>query len=459
MINISDIMIAYRKFTLRHDIKNEYLIIGLPLLIAIIIIAWSSWTFQSYDPSESLERGDVYADYLKSVGKVTGESTNSEPVMPWIVKYIDHIIILAVLIAIVPYSVSSFIERMRLRRYEEEYSEFLFEISELLRSGIDPMKSLIEISKTGSAGEKGIIKTPKAHLKALTPLVKGAASMLAIGYSFEHAMTKMAADTKSELIRKYAYLVVMATYTGGDVSNIIFRTSADMKTFLKIQKEKESDLRQYMVIFYASHLVLIITIYMLCDQLLPYMENIELGSGGGVLFGGGGTMVGGGFENIDITRYLFHLIMINAFAMGLAVGKITHGSIKQGLLHSSTLMIISYIACIILIIPGAGTDVEITVISGDQQTGMPVVVLKEPVVFQVMEKGEPYTEKVKISVKGPGGKRGKANPNYAEPDKNGMVSTKITLGLAPGLYTIIVEAGGAEGIATATARSYKPGRR
>ena len=452
-------MIAYRKFTLRHDIKNEYLIIGLPLLIAIIIIAWSCWTFQSYDPSESLERGDVYADYLKSVGKVTGEATNSEPVMPWIVKYIDHIIILAVLIAIVPYSVSSFIERMRLRRYEEEYSEFLFEISELLRSGIDPMKSLIEISKTGSAGEKGIVKTPKAHLKALTPLVKGAASMLAIGYSFEHAMTKMAADTKSELIRKYAYLVVMATYTGGDVSNIIFRTSADMKTFLKIQKEKESDLKQYMVIFYASHLVLIITIYMLCDQLLPYMENIELGSGGGVLFGGGGTMVGGGFENIDITRYLFHLIMINAFAMGLAVGKITHGSIKQGLLHSSTLMIISYIACIILIIPGAGTDVEITVISGGQQTGMPVVGLKEPVVFQVMEKGEPYTEKVKISVKGPGGKKGKANPNYAEPDKNGMVSTKITLGLAPGLYTIIAEAGGAEGIATATARSYKPGRR
>ena len=459
MINIGDIMIAYRKFTLRHDVKNEYLIIGVPVLVAIIIIAWSFWTFQSYDPSESRVSGDVYADYLKSVGKVTGEATNSEPIMPWVIKYIDHIIILAVLIAIVPYSVSSFIERMRLRRYEEEYSEFLFEISELLRSGIDPMKSLIEIAKTGSAGEKEIIKTPKAHLKALTPLIKGAASMLAIGHSFEHAMTKMAADTKSELIRKYAYLVVMATYTGGDVSNIIFRTSADMKTFLKIQKEKESDLKQYMVIFYASHLVLIVTIYMLCDQLLPYIENIELGSGGGVLFGGGGTTVGGGFENIDITRYLFHLIMINAFAMGLAVGKITHGSIKQGLLHSSTLMIISYIACIILIIPGAGTDVEITVISGDQQTGMPVVVLKEPVVFQVMEKGEPYTEKVKISVKGPGGKRGKADPNYAKPDENGMVSTKITLGSAPGLYTIIAEAGGAEGITTATARSYKPGRR
>jgi flagellar protein FlaJ len=459
LINTGDIIIAYRKFTLKHEIKNRYLIVGVPVLIAIIIIAWSCWTLYSYEPSESKSLGKkvVYEEYMRNVGKAATEAVRKEE--PWVVRNIDHTMILAVLIAIVPYSVNSFVERMRIRRYEEEYSEFLFEISELLRSGIDPMKSLVEISKTGSASEKGIVKTPKAHLKALTPLIKGAASMLTIGHSFEHAMMKMASDTKSELIRKYAYLVVMATYTGGEVSNIIFRTSADMKTFLKIQKEKESDLRQYMIIFYAAHLVLIAMVYILCDQLLPYVENIELGSGGSVLFGGTSTMLGGGFGDIEITRYLFHMIMINAFAMGLAIGKISYGSIKEGLLHSSILMIISYIACLILIIPGVSTDVGITVVSGDQQTGQPLVMLKDPVVFQVMEKGEPYTGKVKISVKGPEGKKGRAEPNYAKPDKDGMISTKITLGSASGLYTITAEAGGAERITTATARSYKPGRR
>ena len=36
---------------------------------------------------------------------------------------------------------------------------------------------------------------------------------------------------------------------------IYFRTSADMKAILKIQKEKENVLRQYIIVFYASHLV------------------------------------------------------------------------------------------------------------------------------------------------------------------------------------------------------------
>ena len=35
-----------------------------------------------------------------------------------------------------------------------------------------------------------------------------------------------------------------------------------------------------------------------------------------------------------------------------------------------------------------------------------MVALKEPIVLQVMEKGKPYPEKVRISVNGPGGKGG-----------------------------------------------------
>jgi len=88
-----------------------------------------------------------------------------------------------------------------------------------------------------------------------------------------------------------------------------------------------------------------------------------------------------------------------------------------------------------------------------------MVALKEPIVFQVMEKGKPYRKRSGLSVNGPGGKRSKANPNYAKPDENGIISTKITPGSAPGLYTITAEAGGAEGIASTTARSDKPGRR
>ena len=69
----------------------------------------------------------------------------------------------------------------------------------------------------------------------------------------------------------------------------------------------------------------------------------------------------------------------------------------------------------------------------------PVVALDKPIVFQVMEKGKPYPKKGRISVNGSGSTRGKANPNYAKPDENGMISTKVTPGSAPGLYIITAE--------------------
>ena len=349
---------------------------------------------------------------------------------------------------------------MRRRKYEEEYGEFLFEIAELLRSGIDPMKSLVEISK--SETKRGVLKLPKAELKALTPLIKKAASRLSIGRSFEQVMMHVAKDTKSKLIEKYAHLVVIATYIGGEVSNIILRTSQDIKTHLKIQRDRESDLRQYMVIFYAAHAILIAMLFLISDQLLPFITGVEIGGSTDVLFGSGsGITLGGGLENIPLEKYFFHLIMINALIIGLVIGKILHGSIKHGLLHSSVLMIASYVICVLLILPGgflagAGANMQIEVVSGDNQYGLPLGELSEPVVFNVTQDGKPYIERVKIVVEGPKGERGRANPDFAKPDEKGMLSTRITLGREQGLYIIRAKAGDAEGLASAYARSYRP---
>ncbi|OFV65500.1 MAG: type II secretion system F domain-containing protein [Candidatus Syntrophoarchaeum butanivorans] len=460
MTDISDIKVLYRKFVLTHEIKKEYLTVLLPLAIAVIIIASSLIIANQLESSQSgALQGDVYEEYLKSIGRVTGESkaTAEEIQRSWVADHLDHILIFAVLVAIMPYGIDSFLERKRRRRYEEEYSEFLFEVSELLRSGIDPIKALIEISRSEfNLDGRDLIKVPKAHLKALTPLVQKAASLVAIGKSFEYAMERMAEDTGSDLVRKYAHLVVMATYIGGDVSGIILRASSDMKTYLRIQKEKESDLRQYVVILYFAHAILIAMIFMLITYLLPYIETVDLGGAGGILFGQSNAIqLGGGLQDLGLERYFFHLIVINASVIGLIIGKIVHGHVKHGLIHSSILIIVSYLLSLMLILPGGGGGVDLTVLSGDGQMGKPLAQLDEPLVFQVLEHGLPYRDHVTISVKGPGGVRGSARPNRIKPDDEGMISTTITLGQKPGLYTITVKAGRSEGLATATAIDYR----
>jgi len=471
-LKLNDLRIAYRKFTLKHEVKKEYFTILLPVLIASLIVLGSLWMSYSSlisDSSRSSGLEKVREEYMKSVGKVTERTGEIEAgtlikgeAVSWTRKYFDHIIIWAIIIAILPYSIDSFLERKRRRRYEEEYGEFLFEISELLRSGIDPMKSLIEISK--SETKRGVLKLPKAELKALTPLIKNAASKLSIGRSFEDAMMRVAKDTKSKLIEKYAHLVVIATYIGGEVSNIILRASQDLKTNLKIQRDKESDLRQYVVIFYAAHAILIAMLFLINSQLLPFISGVEIGGSTDILFGSGGIRLGGSLENLPLEKYFFHLIMINALIVGLVIGKILHGSIKHGLIHSSVLMIASYVTCVMLILPGgflagAGTSVQIEVVSGDNQYGSVLVELSEPVVFNVTQDGKPYTGEVKIVVEGPKGARGRANPDFARPDEKGMLSTRVTLGKERGLYIIRAKAGDAEGLASAYARGYRPEER
>ncbi len=460
MTDIAEIRMLYRKFVLTHEIKKEYLTVLLPLVIAVIIMASSLILANEVESSESgALQGDLYEEYLKSIGRVTGESkaTAEKIESSWVADHLDHILILAVLVAITPYGIDSSLERKRRRRYEEEYSEFLFEVSELLRSGIDPIKALIEISRSEfNLDGRDLIKVPKAHLKALTPLVQKAASLVAIGKSFEYAMKRMAEDTGSELVRKYAHLLVMATYIGGDVSGIILRASSDMRTYLRIQKEKESDLRQYVVILYFAHAILIAMIFMLITYLLPYIETVDLGGAGEILFGSSNAIqLGGGLQDLGLERYFFHLIIINALVIGLIIGKIVHGDVKDGLIHSSILVIASYLLSLMLILPGGGGAVDITVLSGDGQTGKPLAQLDEPLVFQVLERGVPYRDHVTISVKGPGGVRGSARPNRIKPDDEGMISTTITLGQKPGLYTITVNAGRSEGLATATALHYR----
>ncbi len=102
---------------------------------------------------------------------------------------VDQVLIFATLIAIIPYSIDITIQKRKIRRKEELYTEFLFKLSELMRGGLDPIKAVKELSKT--------------DLGDLSPHVKMAATALTFGKSFEEAMKRMAISLHSEIIKRY----------------------------------------------------------------------------------------------------------------------------------------------------------------------------------------------------------------------------------------------------------------
>lgn len=431
---------------LKHNVGREYITTYIPILAAIIFIIASLFN-TGYINTGNVEK--VQADETKidlaslaSGGELTEEQMAvleklakekkqgkaTEEVKAVKDDPLDDIIIFAVLIAIIPYAIDNFLQKRKIRRYEEEYSDFLFEISELMRGGIDPIKAVIELSNS--------------NLGTITKHVKKSALRMTYGKSFEYSMKKLAKSLKSNLIEKYTELVIHASHTGGNVSELILRASEDMKRFINLDREKEADLNTYTIILYMAQGILIILVSVFILYTLPFVEKVSI-SGGmflpGLSFGESEKI-----SNDKIIVYAFHVIIINAFFVGLIIGKMTEGSIKSGLKHTAILMISTYLIFILFLSPHPAEvePVIITPVSYPSQgfVGLP---LQEPVVFKITDMNDTPKENVTVifNIKGPGNDSGRLKDSILITNSEGIVSNKVVLGSEKGIYVVEAVAG------------------
>jgi len=426
---------------LRFNIKREYLTVALPIFAAILFLSWALFTGHTFFPPEGEGGGDLPADSEEAAKKAAyealiaemeaadaaegGETATAvveegaetepepEPEEEKTKADMDRMLVFAFMIATIPYSIDIFREKRLLKKREVAFSEFLFKLSELMRGGIDPIKGVISLSN----GELGAIKKS----------VQDSASFLVLGHSFEYSMNRLAEAIGSKLVSKYINIVVQAAHTGGDVADLIFRTSEDMRAVISIEREKDDNLKQYIIIFYLAQGIIIMLVYILSTSLLPLIQGV------------GAELLGGqGLSDINFERGFFHMILLNALFGGFIIGMITEGDLKHGLKHSNILLGISYIACVSLILPGVPVaDYAIDVVSGGGQESLGGLPLSEPVVFKVSDlEGNPAKDVfVEMSIS-PGGVV-KSGPTNAE----GLISVEPLLREQAGVYTIKATAG------------------
>jgi flagellar protein FlaJ len=431
---------------LKYDIKREYFTIGVPVTAAVILIVAAVLTGHSFVIQEESSAGGgeedarlaAYQALVEEMEKSedgtstggtegTGENDGTPQDTPSKKPKdnLDHILILALLISIIPYSIDTYFQKRLLKKREIAFTEFLFKLSELMRGGIDPIKGVIDLSKT--------------DLGAITGNVRGAASGMILGHSFSDAMNDMGVALKSKLINKYTNLVVQAAYTGGGVADIILRTSEDLRAVIGIEREKEGNLKQYVIIFYLAQGIIVMLTYILSKSLLPLIQGLGME----LLFEDVGV------ADIDFNLGFFHMIMLNALFGGIIIGQITEGEMKHGLKHSAILMIICYFVCTALILPTpAAEGVRIELVSGSGQEGFGGLLLMEPVVFNVTDPdGNPAPDVyVKISIS----PDGSVDPRIVKTGEDGLVSVKVMPGVEDGVYVIKAAVGDA--VAKATAR-------
>jgi len=412
-----------------YNPPREYFTVVVPVVIAILLVLGAflaGFTFQGTEKAVQGE-SDKVQQLKELMAQLNEEEDNTtapaETKSPGQKMGLDEIIVFAVLIAITPYAIDITLQKRNTRRKEELYTEFLFKLSELMRGGLDPIKSVKELSKT--------------DLGILTPNVRIASTAMIYGKSFEESMKAMAQSLHSELITRYTTLVVQASYSGGSVSDLILKASEDMRSIISIEREKEGNLSQYVMIFYFAQGIIFFIIYTLTTSLLPFVQQMGSSSVFGV----------NKIASLDFARGFFHLIMINSFFGGLIIGKISEGEARFGLKHAVILMVAGYIACSIFILPppatGGQQQIKIIGMTDGTLEGLAALPLKDPISFKVTDlNGNPVNSTVvQFSIL----PSGSVSPISDTSDKDGIVKVKATLGSTPGNYIILAKANGMTG--------------
>lgn len=424
------------KIKIRYKLRRKVFTLAIPCVLAIIFFYFAFHTgyasvyaigtgFGPVAPSNSSVSLKI-EEYDLLSGNGTAASFIKTVTSPNVLKErLDIVVVLTPVIAFAPFAIDvSRIDR-RTRKYEEDFAAFLFELSELVRGGIDPTKAYLTLAEKSTG--------------SITRFVQTSAKQMQIGFSFEEAMRNLGDQINTDLVKRYIDLVIQASYSGGSVSGLIQKASADMSTFIAIDKEKRSGLAQYTMVLYTGQIILIALAVILVIQFLPSLSEISSIGSTGI----GGLLSNADIGSVSIERDLFYLILINGFLGGLVIGKISEGKLKFGLKHSLILIVIALVAWSVFVTPNVSSaqQLHISVVSFDKEAPVGYPLLSPLVVRVTTAQGTPTNGTYVYFSIAPGGS---VTPKLATTQGNGTASTDIVLGDTPGVYSVTVQAGSSE---------------
>lgn len=289
---------TFRKYFATHPVKREYLVLYIPGTAAFVFTLL----------------GLIYV--LGSTG------------LPLLSP--EYVVIIGAFIGLTAFAVDSRREKALIRARERAFAQFLFEMADAMRGGIDPAKAVVELSKTTS----NILAKP----------LRIAADQIRLGRPFESVLTGMVSDMKSPLVSRYAGLIADASNVGGETSAVVYRAAKDMDDFIKIEVERGKQLLMPVAVLYIAFGVLMAVLFSLL-YIAPTLGSINISFVGGNPLaqaqGGGPSYSSSTVPKLDPSTLkvrFFDLMLIISLGTGAIIGAFTEGKARYGLLHSLALV-------------------------------------------------------------------------------------------------------------------------
>lgn len=231
-------------------------------------------------------------------------------------KLFYFILVTAGIIASLPFMISIITERSKQKNLEERFLEFT--------------RDLVENVKSGTPISRGIINLKTRNYGSLSPYVEKLSNQISLGIPMTEALITFARDTKSPVISRAVSLIAEAEKSGGQIDTILESVSNSVNQTEELKKERKAAVYNLIVQGYIIFLVFILIMLLLEFKILPMIPNAGSIEGLGIK--------AAAIDPAQFSLPLLILLLVQSFFSGLVIGKISEGSLKDGLKHSFILL-------------------------------------------------------------------------------------------------------------------------
>jgi flagellar protein FlaJ len=241
------------------------------------------------------------------------------------IKAFDSRIVIAYLIAIIPFSYLYEKKRRDLLAMENRIPDFLDRMAGLNAVGITLTQSISILSRS--------------NLGALGAEIKNIEKDLSWGLSFGEALVRFEQRVQTAYVARAVTLINVASKMNSNISEILRIASDDTKMSITLRRDRFGEMFIYTAIVYLSYIVFIAVIVIVSKQFLSILAE-QAGSGASY-----GMLAGLGELSLDtINRLLYHVCLVQALCSGLVAGLMGEESIYGGLKHGCVMLFLALIA-------------------------------------------------------------------------------------------------------------------
>ncbi|MCK4996821.1 type II secretion system F family protein [Candidatus Pacearchaeota archaeon] len=235
-------------------------------------------------------------------------------------RLLYFLLVIAVIVGAVPFMLTLLFGQSKQREKEVKFLEFARDLVETVRSGAPISKSIMNLSNR--------------NYGTLSPHVSKLANQLSIGITLTTAFGTFARDTKSKVISRAVGLISEAERAGGKIETVLESVANSVNQIEELRKERKAAVSNLITQGYMIFIVFIIIMLVLEFKILPLVTDLGAGEGIG---GANSTPV----DSDDFSMPLFVMLLVQSFFAGLVIGKISEGTIKNGIKHSFILLAIT----------------------------------------------------------------------------------------------------------------------